>query len=307
MKSPLEQLANAQDEVVSRAQLSEAGVDRWRIRNAVGAQRWRAVGPLVVVLHNGPLTWRQRCWCAVLNAGPEAALSGRTALGLAGMRGEHPSTVEIVVGRGNRVAPLAGVVMTRTRHRIESQGAPARQPAAIAAVHAAIRAPTIAIGGGLLASTVQQGLAPASGLRAALVDAGAVRYRRTLFGIINDIEAGSQAFSELNMSRLCRGAGLPTPRHQSVRTDHDGRRRFMDLDLDGLLIEIDGAPHLDVLRQTDDCFRHNERTLASEPLLRFTGLAVRTEPERVLAQIRRGLAISPKSVMPTVRSSARSA
>lgn len=307
MNSPLEELASAQDGGASRAQLATVGIDRWRIRNAVKARRWQTIGPTVVVLHNGPLTWRQRCWSALLNAGPEAALSGRSALALAGMRSEHQAAIEIVVGRGQRVTPVPGVVMTRTRHHVESQGAPARQPPATAAVHAAIRAPTIAVGGGLLASTVQQGLAPASALRAALVDAGAVRYRRTLFGVINDIEAGSQAFSELNMSRLCRGAGLPTPRHQSVRTDNDGRRRFMDLDLGGLLIEIDGAPHLDVVRQTDDCFRQNERTLASEPLLRFTGLAVRTEPDRVLAQIRRGLAISPKGVVPAVRPSARSA
>jgi hypothetical protein len=132
----------------------------------------------VVVLHNGPLTLRQQCWVAALNAGPGAALSGRTALTLAGLRGEPTAMVEVAVGRGRRVAPISGVGVTRTRHVIEGCGSPPRQALAVAVVHAAIRAPTLAVA----------------------------------------------------------------------------------------------------------------RTLASEPLLRFTALAVRTEPARVLSQVTRGLA-----------------
>jgi hypothetical protein len=50
-------------------------------------------------------------------------------------------------------------------------------------------------------------------------------------------------------------------------------------------VEIDGNPHLDVARQTDDCFRQNERAIARERTLRFTTLAVRTMPDRVGDQL----------------------
>ena len=45
-----------QDQVLSRAQLADIGIDRHAIAHRVRTDRWRTVGPRVVVLTTGELT-----------------------------------------------------------------------------------------------------------------------------------------------------------------------------------------------------------------------------------------------------------
>jgi len=77
-RAPLFEDADLHDGVVSRHQLHERGYDKDAIRANVAAQRWQAIGRKVVVLHNGPLTPRQREWVAVIGQ-RDAALAGLTA------------------------------------------------------------------------------------------------------------------------------------------------------------------------------------------------------------------------------------
>ena len=56
-----------------------------------------------------------------------------------------------------------------------------------------------------------------------------------------------------------------------------------------LVVEIDGMFHMELARWTDDSFRGNEISLGDRVLLRFPALVLRTDPERVLAQVRQGL------------------
>ena len=91
--------------------------------------------------------------------------------------------------------------------------------------------------------------------------------------------------------RLCRRAGLPAPSRQRVRTDSTGRRRYLDVAWDQfrLVVEIDGMFHTELARWMDDSLRGNEITLGDRVLLRFPALLLRTDPERVLAQVRQAL------------------
>jgi very-short-patch-repair endonuclease len=56
-----------------------------------------------------------------------------------------------------------------------------------------------------------------------------------------------------------------------------------------LVVEIDGAGHMDVEQYWDDMNRDRELTLAGYTVLRFPAFMVRHRPEQVAAQIRKAL------------------
>jgi very-short-patch-repair endonuclease len=58
-----------------------------------------------------------------------------------------------------------------------------------------------------------------------------------------------------------------------------------------VVVEVDGALHLDQQRRWDDQHRQNEIVLSDAIVLRFPSVVVRTQPEVVAAQIRRALAL----------------
>ena len=49
------------------------------------------------VTTTGALTWEQRCWMAVLHAGPRSLLGGLSAAELRGLTGWHRETNELAV------------------------------------------------------------------------------------------------------------------------------------------------------------------------------------------------------------------
>jgi hypothetical protein len=117
------------------------------------------------------------------------------------------------------------------------------------------------------------------------------RYRKLILLVLADIDGGAHSLAEIDFVRLCRSAGLPAPSRQRVRTDSTGRRRYLDVAWDQyrLVVEIDGMFHMELARWTDDSFRGNEISLDDRVLLRFPALVLRTDPLRVLAQVRQGL------------------
>jgi hypothetical protein len=58
LPSTLRPLAVEQDLVVSRAQLRAAGIGHKGVRSRTAEGVWRDLGPRVVVLHSGDLSWR---------------------------------------------------------------------------------------------------------------------------------------------------------------------------------------------------------------------------------------------------------
>jgi hypothetical protein len=99
---------------------------------------------------------------------------------------------------------------------------------------------------------------------------------------------------EIDFARLCRRAGLPEPRRQSVRLEPSGRRRYLDAEwrrADGrtVVAEVDGALHLVASTWWAEQLRQNEIVLSDTIVLRFSCIVVRTEPGVVIGQLRRAL------------------
>jgi hypothetical protein len=285
----LRDIAWQQDDVITRAQLRDLGYDREAVRWQVAARRWQALGPRVVVLHNGPLTPRQQRWRAVLSQ-HHAALAGLTATADYGLSGFGDETVHILVAHGTRVASMPGVRVHVSRRFGEEDIAPGRLLPTVRVERALVdaaswtHAPRKACG--LLAAGVQQRLTTASRLRTELRSATKARHHALLTLVLGDIEGGADSFAEIDFGRLARRAGLPPPRRQAFRLDRAGRRRWLDADFGSFSAEVDGAVHLRPLRYWDDMERQNDLVIATaKPILRFSTVAFRLIPDTVVAQL----------------------
>lgn len=294
----LPELLAAQRNVVRRDQLLALGVSRGRIRWRLSSGGWRAVGPTVVVLQSGPLGTDQQRWAAVLLAGAGSALAGRTALQVQGLTGWDDDKLHVLAPHGRRalVAADLPVVLHSTRRTIETH--PARQLPQTRLERSAVDAASWCAGVrsacGLLAAVVQQRLSSAPRLLESLRAAGVVRYQRQLRAALQDIEGGAQALSEIDFRRLCQRFDLAASISQQVRVDEAGRRRYVDAELvaeDGtrVLVEVDGALHMVADQWQRDQLRANELLIAGRPVLRFSSVLLRTEPDKVADQLRRAL------------------
>ena len=99
-----------------------------------------------------------------------------------------------------------------------------------------------------------------------------LRRRKEIRSVLADIAGGSHALSELDFTALVvRQFGLPEPSRLVPRLDGQGRRRWLDVcwERAGLVVEIDGAAHIDVLQYWDDMDRGNDLTLEHHRVLRF--------------------------------------
>ncbi len=119
-----------------------------------------------------------------------------------------------------------------------------------------------------------------------------LRRRKEIRSVLADIAGGSHALSELDFTALVvRQFGLPEPSRQVPRLDGQGRRRWLDVcwERAGLVVEIDGAAHIDVLQYWDDMDRGNDLTLEHHRVLRFPAWVIRYRPAYVAAKIRQPL------------------
>ncbi|MEJ5946415.1 hypothetical protein WDZ17_14045 [Pseudokineococcus basanitobsidens] len=288
------ELASQQGGCVSRTQLRGCGVDDRYAARAVRARRWQEVGPLVLCTTTGPLDRGARRWAAVLSAGPGGALSGLSALEVHGLRGWERPGLAVRVPRGHRLPDVPGARATSSRRaaRVVRRGGLPVLAVEDAAVEACAGSASSRTAGGLLAAVVQQRLTTPSRLRPVLQAAGPVRHRRELLAVLDDVEGGAQALSEVRLVRLCRANDLPAPMQQVVRTDASGRRRYLDAlwvlpDGRRVALEVDGVGHLDQDRWYDDLLRAAEVCAPGETVVRLPARALRVDVERVVALLRR--------------------
>jgi hypothetical protein len=144
----------------------------------------------------------------------------------------------------------------------------------------------------VLAAGVQQRLVRVTDLSAEVDRNGRLHRRKLIKQALGDIAGGAQALSELDFTRLVvRRFGLPEPDRQVPRRDALGKRRWLDVvwDQAGLIVEIDGAGHIDVLQYWDDMSRGNDFTLKHYRILRYAAFVIRYRPEYVASQIRQAL------------------
>lgn len=298
-------LLEQQDRVISRKQARACGLSEDQWQWFLDSGRWRSVLLGVAVAHSGEITDRQRAWAAVLSAGEGAHLTGEMALIGHGMKLKAPRDVHLAVSR--ELLPrrfLVGEERERGRtvpHRLTHLPTwthPVKEPPVLrvapAALHAAAYAASDRAAEWRLAATVQQGLTQARELRTTCDGMPRLRRRSLIDEVLDDIEFGAHAGSELDLLRFLRRHQLPMP-DRLQRPVRRGKIRYLDAwwDEQRVNAEMDGAHHRLVGTWDDDALRANDVVLVERHdrilLLRFTRGNLRHDELRVAAQLRDAL------------------
>jgi hypothetical protein len=143
----------------------------------------------------------------------------------------------------------------------------------------------------MAAAVVQQRICRVEEVEEVMRTVGRVRHKQYLRLALRDIAGGAEALSEIDMAALCRRHGLRAPDRQVVRRDSSGRRRYLDCEWvldDGTIVvlEIDGAHHLDVRHWEDDIKRERKVVISRRIVLRATSAEMHLQSIEVVADLR---------------------
>ncbi len=292
--SELDALLRRQEGLVARRQLLRLGIDADRVRNEVAAGRWVVRTPRVVGTTTGQLTWLQRCWLGVLHAGPRSLLGGLSAAALWGLSGWERPQITVLVEDELSFEPVPGVAFFRSRRPFEllnaaRPGMPTARLEPAVLLYAGYEAPVRAAHG-VLAACVQQRLTTATRLVEWIDSLRPLRRARSLRGTLRDIDGGAHSVAELDVARMCRTFGLVLPDRQRPRCDRSGRRRWTDCEWDlpdgtVLVLEVDGAFHLDVMTWGADLKRARGITTRGRIVVRCSAYELRHETEDVATDL----------------------
>jgi len=279
-------LSDRQVAVVSRTQLIAARVPRWFVRRELKARRWRRSGRQTLVTHCGPISDEAKRWIAVLEVGPRAALDGVSALLQAGATNLTEDAIHVVVPHGARPRRVAGVRVRESRRFREADVVSVgirRMTPAIAAANAARWAKSERQAKLFLLVCIQQRLAPAVDVVAAVGALPRSRRRTALVSVGLDLAGGVHSLGELDVAADFRRRGLPEPDRQVVRKRASGTQ-YLDCELAqyALVLEIDGAGHADPGQRLSDLLRDLAEVAGGRTAIRIPLELYYLDRERVL-------------------------
>lgn len=289
-------LAARQKEMLARSQLRALGVDRWATRKQIDAERWVDRSPTVVSTTTGELTREQTMWLGVLHAGDGTLVGDLTAAELAGLKNWHRDEITILVPRSsNLLTPIDGIRFVETRRAL----GPMRrldldlpmcqlEPAVL---HFAAYQRSSRTAEGVLAAAVQQRLTTPGALNSWVDKMRPLRWANRFRQALIEIEGGAHSTAELDVRRMCRAFRLALPFRQTKRRDSSGRVRYTDCEwklADGriLVLEVDGAFHMEVEHWEDDLARRRGLTDPNRIVIACTAREVRDDPATVARDLK---------------------
>jgi hypothetical protein len=267
--------------VLSRVQALAGGMTKHEWDWKLSSGRWQAVLRGVAVGHSGPVTEVQRLWAACLYGGREAFLSGDAVLLSRGVKVGPLAQIDVVVPADRQLAdgrfeggPRVKVHRVRAPLRLawESSVLPMLTPHA-AVLHAAAWATSDRAAEWRVAAAVQRRITAPVLLRSTLVELPRLPRRALVRAVLDDVELGAHAGSELAYLRFCRRYGLPLPDELQVKVRAKGSR-YVDARYRAqrVWVEVDGRHHMEVGQWESDLLRTLEVTVAlpGEQLVRLT-------------------------------------
>ncbi|WP_157474799.1 hypothetical protein [Parafrankia sp. EUN1f] len=290
---PWQTIAEEQDGVITVAAALAGGMTRAELRWRVSSGRWQRPFAGVAITHSGPVTERQREWCALLAAGPGAALAGATAAALDGLRGHASAAVHVLVPMHRRRITRPGITIRQAAHLGEQDVHPTRAPRRTRLPRSVVDMASWAVRAddarAVLASAVGQRLVTVEQLRPELEQRTTLRRRALLRATLDDLDDGAHSVAEIVYRRIERRYGLPSAQRQAA-VDLGGRR-YLDVWYEPwrVWVEIDGAAHQESRQWWDDLARQNLGVLDGRLVLRFPTWLLRQNPQHVAAQVKLAL------------------
>lgn len=242
--------------------------------------------------------WLERLHSALLAAGEGALVSHRAAWVLWGLDGIDVRLVELTVPYEHAPIP-SSVIRHRTRRPMDGttlQGLAATNvERTLLDTSPLLPEPVLAKG---VDSAIRLGLTDPRGIRELVHERGGrgVRGVTKLERVLGEMERNGPTGSpaEIEMLRLMRRNGIPEPVLQWEVFGVSGSRYLVDFGWPDLMkgLEIDGAlAHSGAEALERDLDRQNDLLATGIELRRFTGRQLRRNPQAVIEQIRRFLAI----------------
>jgi hypothetical protein len=282
--------------VVSRRHALRNGLTRdgwqWRIDHD-----WQSPLPGVAVTHRGSLTFPEKVEAAILYGGDGAAVSGDALTHLLRPGRIEPKIIDIAVDASCQIAPRSFFRPHRCT-RLTALTHPARDLSQIriapAVLHAASWASTDRAGEWRVAAAVQRRLSTVPQLRVALVDLPRLKRRGLIRAVLDDVELGAHARTELDFLAFLRRHRLPLPSRLQFAVRANGKR-YLDAwwEAQRVAAEVDGAHHMEVGSWDEDTLRANEVLVALRDdralLLRVTAGNLRHREAELARQFRAAL------------------
>lgn len=279
---------------MSRDQLRTAGCRPHDIERMLRRRDLFVALPGVYIAHNGPRTWQQRAWVAVLSCWP-AALAGASALRAdngPGMRGhDERSPIEVAVDVSRTVTDKPDVCVRRmagldARTRWNASPPRLRHEEAVLDVVAGQTSEWDVIE--TCAAAVRGRCTTAARLAAALRARHRFPRRPWLGRLLDDVGAGTASVLEHGyLHRVERAHGLPVSDRQ--RADRvAGARVYRDAPYPayGLVVELDGRFDHTALHDRDrDLGRDLETAVAGTRTVRLGWGQVYDRPCRTAASV----------------------
>jgi hypothetical protein len=290
------QLMAEQGNVLARRQGLRLGLsgDAWTWRLA--RKHWQSPLPGVAVGHTGELTFEERVWSAVLHGGDGAAVSGDALLRLTSEKWPMPEVIDVAVPMARQQA--ARKFFRPHRLRLSEMVHPVRQPPQLrvpfAVLHAASWSPSDRAAEWRVAAAVQKRLTTVPALREALKACPRFERRGVVRLVLDDVELGAHARTELDFLAFLRRNNLPMPDRLQFLVRANGKR-YLDAwwEKQRVGAEIDGTHHMEVGTWDDDALRSNELLVAQRHdrvmLLRVTAGNMRHKEAELAAQFRAAL------------------
>lgn len=289
----LQELADLQDGVLSWSQ-ALACTSRSHARWAVRSGRWQRPSARAIVLHNGPLSERQRVWVALVSAPPGSAVGGLVAANHDGLSGFAYENVDIVVPQGQRRPTIPGAVIRWSTQLGDDSVYPFRLPRRTRIERSLVDASSWSRSEGmarvLLIAGVQQRLVSTRQLRSALATRGPCQRHALIEETLIDIDGGIQSIPEREFNAIVRQRGLRAPTRQAIK-QHANGKYYLDADWEeyNLGCEVHGTHHREIRQWDADLWRHNEITVSGRRLLRISSAMARHDGNRVGDLLERGL------------------
>jgi hypothetical protein len=268
--------------------------DAWTWR--LDRNQWQSPLPGVAVGHTGELSFLERVWAAVLYGGDGAAVSGDALLHLASKRWPMPDVIDVAVPVNRQRARKKFF----RPHRTDAASLlhPLRRPPQLrvvfAVLHAASWAPSDRAAEWRVAAAVQKRLVTVPQLREALTVAPRLAREGAVRLVLDDVELGAHARTELDFLSFLRRNDLPMPDRLQFQVRANGVR-YLDAwwERQRVGAEIDGTHHMEVGAWDDDALRSNELLVAQRHdrvmLLRVTAGNMRHKEPELAAQFRAAL------------------
>lgn len=272
-------LLEAQAGIAHVEQLRAVGLGWDDITREVGSGTWHRLGKRLITTTEA-LSQEQREWAGIAGAGRKAALCGLSAAAHHGLKDMDDGKIHVIVPRGARPPVLPLPVRIHMSRRLDpnndldpAMAMPMTRPAR-SVVDAATWSSSPRRCCAILVAAIRQRICTAKELIAEVTRNGPLRYRRIMMTVLHDVVGGPVALATVDLPRLARQHGLPRPRGITVRTDDDGRRRFLDAEFTSRrgkswLVQVDAAAEMIVGDYWTDGAPPDDLVLTDQSMLYF--------------------------------------